>query len=142
MNTDFDIWRTARDLARRMRQVTGIMAERIDRGEVDDLASLLDERQEICELLDKLRAEHGIASWVAGNELNDNLPDGAGAARQEMGEIFRWLMAEDERLRRKLQEKMLAVKKDLGHVKKMRQAHRLYTGGTLLPCGAFVDSRR
>jgi len=139
---NFDIWQRARALARKMQQVTVIMAERIDRGAVDDLASLLNERQQICELLDKLRSEHGIGSWVAGNELNDNLPDDAGAVRQEIGEIFRWLIAEDERLRRQLQEKMLAVKQDLGQVRKVRQAHRLYKSGTLLTYGAFIDSRR
>ncbi len=142
MNPDFDIWLTARDLARRMQKITESMAERIDRGEVDDLASLLNERQEICELLDKLRARHGIASWVAGNELNDNLPDDAGAARREIGEIFRRLIADDERLRRQLQEKMLAVKQKLRLVRKARQAHRLYKGSAVPGCGTFVDSMR
>lgn len=142
MDSSLEVWQEASALARRMQQVTAAVAERIDRGEVDVLPSLLGERQKICEQLDRLRQEYGIASWVAAGESDSNLPEGICAASREIAGIFRSLLDEDERIRRKLEEKMLAVKNDLMQVKRMKEVHRLYAGGSSPICGAFIDSRR
>ncbi|MGB9792736.1 MAG: flagellar protein FliT [Thermacetogeniaceae bacterium] len=141
MKVDQGVWEEARGLARRMQEVTRAIAEKVERRDIEPLLSLLGERQEICERLDELRREHGIASWVVESS-DGELPESIHEASREIAGIFRSLLEEDEKIRRMMEEAMAAVRDDLIQVKMANEARRLYEGGALPLRGAFVDSRR
>lgn len=141
MEHSLSVWEEARSLTRRMWWVTRCIAERVERREVESLSSLVSERQEICERLDALRQEHGIASWIVGDSA-DGLPESVRTASREIAEIFRLLLEEDEKIRGKLEEAMAALREDLFQLQRTKEASHLYEGRALSLRGAFVDSMR
>lgn len=141
MNTMVEVWQEARVLFRRLDDLTRVLGERITAGQVEDLVSLLDDRQRLCDRLDQLKAENGIGSWVRP-EPDPKLSAAVTEHRQEIGEIFQRLIRDDERNRRALQGKMDVLKSDMEQVREMRRVDRLYQGIGGPADGIFIDSKR
>ncbi len=131
------VWQEARRLAELLEEITRRLAEKAAGGQVEELPALLERRQQICERLDRLRSEWGIPSWTEGVQAP---PAAAGTAR-EIGEIFRRVAGEDDRVRRILEERRAAVREELDRVRRLRRAQRAYTVEGPLPFGAFIDNK-
>jgi len=112
------------------------MKDKIAAGEVGAFLSLLDQRQKIFEQLDRLKNESGIESWtdVAEKESLE-----IQKISQQIADIFRHLLKEDQFIRNILEEKRSFALKKLGEVRRSQQVHKTYERGGI--CGAFIDSR-
>lgn len=132
------VWQEARRLAELLEEITRRLAEKAAGGQVEELPALLGRRQQICERLDRLRSEWGIPSWTEGVQA----PPAAADASREIGEIFRRVAGEDDRIRRILEERRAAVREELDRVRRLRRAQRAYAAEGPLPFGAFIDNRR
>ncbi|MFY9271423.1 MAG: flagellar protein FliT [Thermacetogeniaceae bacterium] len=131
------VWQEALKLTQSLEEITGLMKDKLDAGEVEAFLSLLDQRQKIIEQLDQLKNESGIASWidVADKEVSQEIQK----ISQEIANTFRHLLQEDQRIKNILEEKRSTVLKKLGEVRRSQRVHETYERGGI--CGAFIDSR-
>lgn len=130
-------WREARRLAGQMEEVTRELGKSIAEERIDELAPLLEKRQEICDQLDRLRSEGRIISWTEGEALSPEIK----IISREIRKIFHNLVSADEKMRQILLEKMAAVKGNLEKVRQLRQAQRAYVGKSGSLYGAFIDNK-
>ena len=130
------VWQEALKLTQSLNEITGVMKDKIAAGEVGAFLSLLDQRQKIFEQLDRLKNESGIESWtdVAEKESLE-----IQKISQQIADIFRHLLKEDQFIRNILEEKRSFALKKLGDVRRSQQVHKTYDRGGI--CGAFIDSR-
>ena len=131
------VWQEALKLTQSLEEITGLMKDKLDAGEVEAFLSLLDQRQKIIEQLDQLKNESGIASWidVADKEVSQEIQK----ISQEIANTFRHLLQEDQRIKNILEEKRSITLKKLGEIRRSQQVHKTYERGGI--CGAFIDSR-
>lgn len=131
------VWQEALKLAQSLREITGIMKDKIDAGEIEAFLSLLEDRQRIFQQLDQLREESGIESWI--NAAEKEMSQEIQKASREIADIFRHLLQEDQRIKNILEEKRSITLKKLGEIRKSQRVHETYEKGGI--CGAFIDSR-
>ena len=131
------VWQEALKLTKSLKEITGVMKDKIDAGEVEAFLSLIDQRQEIFKQLDQLKNESGIESWIdaAEKEMSQEIQK----ASREIADTFRYLLQEDQIIRNILEEKRSTVLKKLGEVRRSQRVHETYERGGI--CGAFIDSR-
>lgn len=129
-------WLEAREAVRRLARITVAMKEKAEQGEIEELMSLLDERQEIYARLDKLREEAGIRSWTMPAE---QCPQEAENCSAEITAALKQLIEDDKAVKDTLNARKIAVQEDIEEVRRSRRAQEKYRGSGA--AGVFIDSR-
>lgn len=136
------IWLKARGLFLQMEKVTAEIRKSVEQEKVDALISLIEQRQQICDRLDLLKSESGIASWVPDSSDEALLSSAEWGISQEIKGAIERMLEEDKASCQILQEKVSILKKDMAELRKVREASRTYQGVGSFVISAFIDSKR
>jgi L-serine deaminase len=136
-----EIWQQARELVQHWEKLTRSIGEAVSQNEIEKLAALLDQRQQISEQLDALREVHKIPSWTEGSAPDD--PPDLASIKEDVAAIFQSLLKEDQGIIQELQEKAASLKKDIHRLKHTKTANHAYHGHTTKPlAGSFIDTKK
>mgnify|MGYP001240654750 FL=1 len=136
-----DVWSEAWNLVQRWEKLTREIEESVSRNEMEKLASLLDERQQLSDQLDALKTAHKITSWTNGAAPGDPLV--LAGIKDEVALIFQRLLVEDQRIIQELQQKMSSLKQEIHNLHQTKAAHHAYQGPQGPPPeGSFIDTKK
>jgi len=136
-----EVWFDACNLLLRWEEITAQIGQAITKGEVLQLANLLQERQDIANRLDALKTEYGIVSWTADCS-EGNLSSDVHSLREKVRETLQRLVAKDEQVRLAAQQKIRSLKEDINHLRQTRVALISYRNKRSSRGGAFIDTRK
>lgn len=136
-----DVWREARNILQRWGELSAQIEALITEDKVGQIAPLLKERQQLSDQMDALRERHGITSWVV-KPASGNLPAEMAAEQEAVGAILKRLIADDERIRQAMREKLMTLARQIDQVREMREANLTYRSRRHNGAGAFIDIKR
>ncbi len=136
-----EIWQQARELVQRWEKLTRAIGEAVSQNEIEKLADLLDQRQQISRQLDSLRKVHKIPSWTEGSAPDD--PPDLASIKEDVASLFQCLLKEDQSIIHKLRKKTASLKRDIHRLQRTKAANHAYHGPkTPPPAGSFIDTKK
>jgi hypothetical protein len=136
-----EVWSEALNLVQQWEKLTREIGESVSRNKMEKLVSLLNERQQLSDRLDALRAAHNITSWTNGAAPGDPLV--LAVIKDEAALIFQHLQIEDQRILQEMHAKMNSLKQEINHLHQTKAAHHAYQGPQCPPpSGSFIDTKK
>lgn len=132
------VWVEAKEIFEIWEALTKKIWTCLKRSELEKLKVLLDYRQELCDRLDALKRENGIACWIDDYPKEERIA----ALQHQIRLIIKRLSAENEQIQKEMQNRMVSFKEMASQARNTRTANQAYRGRHLPGRGAFIDTRK